>query len=129
MEEAKFYLGIDWGSSKIGLSLADNQNLLASPWGVVKTLDEVLATIKREDISEVIVGRPISLSGQSDKFTVGFARFVAMLSKDSGLPVHLVDERMTTHAAQKLSGDKKNKAKEDAIAAMLILQTWLDQQI
>lgn len=124
--EVKFYLGIDWGKRKIGLALADNQNRLATPFMVAKSLEEVLAIIRQEGIDELVLGKPISLGGEDKKFTVGFSTFVAALGSRSGLPINLVDERLSTKAANKLSGGKKQKAKEDAIAAMIILQSYLD---
>lgn len=128
MKEVEFYLGIDWGASKIGLSLADSQNKMATPFRIVKTLAEVLAVIKQEAVSAIVVGKPLSLSGQSDKYTAGFARFVAELGRQSGLPIELIDERFTTKQADKLLlGHKKKGKHEDAVVAMIILQSYLDK--
>lgn len=128
MHEVKFYLGIDWGKSKIGLSLADSQNNMATPFRIVKSLDEVLAVIKQEDVSTIVVGKPMSLAGQTDKYTSGFAKFVADLGKQSGLPIELIDERFTTKQAdQLLKGNKKKGKHEDAVVAMIILQSYLDK--
>jgi len=125
--EPVFYLGVDWGTAKIGLATADSVNKMATPLTVVKTLEEVIAIIKREDISVLVVGKPVHMGGGQLTFTKGFAEFVTKLSLKRGLDIHYIDERLTSKQAQGLEGDKKNKAKEDAIAAMLILQTFLDR--
>jgi putative Holliday junction resolvase len=128
MDEVKFYLGIDWGKAKIGLSLADSHNKMAMPFRIVKSLEEVLIIIKQEDVSTLIVGKPLALSGGADKFTAGFARFVADLARAAQLPIELVDERFSTKQAdQLLKGHKKKGKHEDAVVAMIILQSWLDK--
>ncbi len=126
MSELKLYLGIDWGQKKIGLSIADSQTQLATPFGVVPTLAEVLKIIEQEQIDELVIGRPQFLNGDDANDNAGFAYFLSQL-KNSGLDVHLVDERLTSKQADKLEGNKKEKADQDAIAAMIILQSWLDR--
>lgn len=121
-------LGIDWGKSKIGLAIADSHNNMATPYGVVKNIKEVLAVIKQEDISVLVIGKPVHMSGTSYKLTAGFGEFIAQLAKETKLEINLFDERLSSKGAQKLFGDKKNKAKEDALAAMLILQNWIDKK-
>lgn len=118
-------LGIDWGTSKIGLALGDPITKMASPYRVVKTLPEVLAVIKQEGVGQIVLGQPIQLANDqamSDSFNVFYNGLVAT----SQLPVALVDERLTTKQANSLGRDKKQSAAEDAIAAMLILQAYFD---
>ena len=126
MSELKLYLGIDWGQKKIGLSIADSQTQVATPFAVVPTLAEVLKIIEQEQIDELVIGRPQFLNGDDANDNAGFAYFLSQL-KNSGLDVHLVDERLTSKQADKLEGNKKEKADQDAIAAMIILQSWLDR--
>lgn len=128
MLDVKFILGIDWGANKIGLAIADSHNNLATPLKTVKNLEEVLAVIKAEHIEVLVVGKPVTLSGKVDKFTNGFSSFVAKLARATGQDINYVDERLTSKAAQKmqLPAGKKEKVREDAVAAMLILQSWLD---
>lgn len=128
------YLGIDWGQAKIGLSLGDDHTNVAVPWLIVKDLAEVLKLIKKEAIDIIVVGEPKHLSGKSD--SKGFEEFLTELKKKTKLRVELIDERLSTRMANSLGYDKKMtvrqnkkvKQEDDAIAAMLILQTFLDKQ-
>lgn len=120
------YLGIDWGEKRIGLSLGDSELKIASPFKVVSGLNELVDIIKKEEIDEIIIGDPIKMSGrESDR--AEFDEFVGNLKKKTSLSIELIDERLTSKAADSLPGDKKTKSERDAIAAMLILQTYLDK--
>lgn len=116
-------LGIDYGSSKIGLALADTETKLAVPFKVIET-DNLKAIIQElaqdtEDLEKIVVGLPLGLSGLETAQTKEVKKFIEELKKSSGLAVEEIDERLTTVAAKKAGGD-------DAVAAMYILQSYLD---
>ncbi|MCU0679266.1 MAG: Holliday junction resolvase RuvX [Planctomycetes bacterium] len=120
------YLGIDWGEKRIGLAAADSETRTAVPYGVAGSMEELLSAIKGEGTDVLVVGTPVSLSGQApDKKS--FTDFINTLKIRSGLPLDMVDERLSSKAADALTGDKKTKAPRDAVAAMLILQGFLDK--
>jgi len=121
-------LGIDWGAARIGLALGDSEIGLATPFGVVSDLKAVIAILKKEKIERIVIGKPIKMSGSEDQMTSGFLKFVEKLKKQTSLPLQMIDERLSSKAADALSGDKKTKAPRDAVAAMLILQTYFDTQ-
>jgi putative Holliday junction resolvase len=127
METMKTYLGIDWGAAKIGVAIGDNQAKTAVPLIVVKTIDELQEIIAAERPDVLVLGNPVKLSGATDVLQA-FTDFKTTLEA-LGLPLVSVDERLTSKLADKLMGSKKEKAPQDAIAAMLILQTYFDQQI
>jgi putative Holliday junction resolvase len=120
------FLGIDWGEKRIGLALGDSEIKMAVPFKVVNNLEEILAIIDSEEIDKIIIGQPLKLSGQYD-FPVIFKNFVDSIQKRTNIVVELIDERLTSKAADALIGSKKTKAPRDAIAAMLILQSYLDK--
>ncbi|MFH1413108.1 MAG: Holliday junction resolvase RuvX [bacterium] len=120
------YLGIDWGQSKIGLALGSNITKMATPYQVVGSLSEVLSVISNEEIDVIVLGVPIKMSGSDRNLTPGFNTFKHALESSSGVDIKLTDERLSTKLADRLSRGEKT-AKQDAIAAMLILQTYLDQ--
>ncbi len=122
----KKYLSIDWGASRIGLAVGDSETRVAIPFKVVSSIKEVLAAIREEEVDEVVVGQPIKMSGQKDGLTAGFGVFLDALKNNISLPVILVDERLSSKAADALAGTKKTKAARDALAAMLILQGYFD---
>ncbi len=122
----KKYLGLDWGEKRIGLALADEETKLALPFKTVDNLSAVLEIIKKEKIDEIILGQPIKLSGKPDQLDCNFSRFLKVLKKKTKLAIILIDERFSTQAGQALAGSKKDKADQDALAACLILQNYLD---
>lgn len=129
----EIYLGVDWGTSKIGLAIADSETRIAIPLGVVKSIDELLSEIKAQGVTKIILGQPIAKDGRTDHQAL--ADFRTELAARSGLEIETVDERLTTGLAIKLRqqapGTQKHKAaaKEDAIAAMLILETYLTRSL
>jgi len=123
--EYKKYLGIDWGEKRIGLALADEETSLALPFKTVSNLGELLRVIKEEGITDIIIGSPKKMSGQAADNQL-WLDFVDKLKEKSVVPVNFLDERLSSLAADALSGAKKDKAERDEIAATIILQDYLD---
>lgn len=128
----KIYLGIDWGKSKIGLAIGDDHTGVAVPLMVVKNLAEVVKLIKKEAIDKIVLGNPLSMSGQAGGEAKYFQEFLDNLKKEIKQPIELIDERLTSKLADKLrqqAGSKRAKkgaADQDAVAAMLILEAYFD---
>lgn len=128
----EIYLGVDWGTSKIGLAIADSDNKIAVPLGVVKKISDVVAEAKSQEANKIILGYPVAKDGRNEDHQAINA-FKVALEEATALPVEVIDERLTSRLAIKLRhqapGTQKHKAaaKEDAIAAMLILETYLDR--
>jgi len=126
MDEPIIFLGIDWGQRKIGLALGDSETKMALPYGVVQDWPAIEAVINKEGVSQIVIGAPYHLSGNRENCQEGWQKLVER-AQSSGYPVHLVDERLSSQAANQLIHHRpKAAAPEDAIAAMLILQTFLD---
>lgn len=125
MIAAEKCLGIDWGDARIGLAISEKGSFMAIPFDVVDDLSSVIKVIKGEDIDRVIIGNPIKMSGEENT-TKEFKKFSEKLKNILDIPLVFVDERLTSKGADALSGDKKTKASRDAVAAMLILQQYLD---
>ncbi len=124
-------LGIDYGKSKVGLSLADGP--LAEPLKVIRYKDPgilrqgIERVIKEERIDKVIVGVSEGKMGEESK------KFGLTLSKRSGITVETFDETLTSQDAQRMSVEagvsrKKRRKMEDAYAATIMLQNYLDSQ-
>jgi len=123
--ETKKYLGIDWGEKRIGLATADEETCIALPLKTVSNLAELLTVIKEEEIDEIIIGSPTKMSGEAANNPL-WLNFVDQLKAKGGKPVNFLDERLSSLAADALSGEKKEKAERDEIAATIILQDYLD---
>ena len=126
------YLGIDHGGKRIGLAIGDDETHIAAPLEVVEadSLDEavgeVILIIKEEGIDKIVLGLPTSMSGSLSKQAEIVKRFGAVLEKKSGLKVEYEDERLSSKQADALTRDAA-VANKDAIAAMVILQSYLDK--
>lgn len=126
------YLGIDYGLKKIGLSVSEGQ--IASPLKVLEVsslsdaVSKVLQVISKEEIDRVIVG--VAESGESRSIA---KKFISKLRVDLGEnPVSIIeaDETLSSSTARDLMIDlnisQKQRQKEDAYAAVIILQNFLD---
>jgi len=121
-------IGIDWGEKRLGVALADSEVGLATPFMVAKNLSELLKIIKTEEIDIIVLGEPQKMRGQTNDINPKFKEFQRLLTVKTDLPIELIDERLSSKNADALVGGKKTKAPRDAIAAMIILQTYLDQK-
>ena len=132
------YLGLDLGTKTLGLSLSDKTNTLASPYETLHFKEQdylsVLASlekiVKEKEITDFVLGFPKNMNN-----SLGFAserslEFKKILEEYFSLPVHLVDERLSTVEAEKilLLSDKSRKKRKkviDNVASSLILDTFL----
>lgn len=118
------YLGIDFGEKKIGLSKASSELPIATPFKVMvnggRVLNVLADIVRAENISEIIVGYPLSLSGKAGAQTKVVDGFIKQLSV-LGKPIHKQDERFSTRASVATGQD-------DASAAAIILQAYLDSR-
>ncbi|MBU0722098.1 Holliday junction resolvase RuvX [Patescibacteria group bacterium] len=124
----KIYLGIDWGEKRIGLALADSETKIATPFKVVGNVEEVAQMVASEQINVVVAGKPVSITNYKLQImNEKYNNFITDLKDKIKVPVEFVDERLSSKQADALVGDKKTKSKRDAIAAMIILQSYLDK--
>ncbi|AHC25401.1 Holliday junction resolvase RuvX [Mycolicibacterium neoaurum] len=133
-------LGVDVGTVRIGVASSDPDGIMATPLETVKRertgrhLRRLVALVQENGVVEVIVGLPRTLadrSGSSARDAVEMADKLAELI--APVPVRLADERLTTVSAQRALRDagvraKNQRAMVDQVAAVGILQTWLDQR-
>ena len=124
--ENKTYLGVDWGSKRIGLALGDSETKMATPFKTVGSLNELVALAKEEMVDVIILGKPIKMRGEGEGIAPVFTRFAEELQEHlPEVKIELVDERLSSKAADALPGGKL-KASRDEVAAMLLLQGFLD---
>lgn len=132
-------LGIDYGKKRMGLALSDPLGLTAQGLGTLtcegleKDLDNLYEVIREKGVEEIVVGLPRRMDASLGKEAQEVLRFVEKLKVRFKLPVHLIDERLTTawaHKVMKGSGlsRKARTEKADTIAAQTILQIFLDKR-
>lgn len=125
------FLGLDFGKSKIGLAMADEETRMAFAFGVLENdknfFTKLQEIIKKENIKAIIVGIPTHKDGSGDA-----REFGEKIAKELGVEVEFQDEMFTTKMAQeniKMRGGKNIAETDDQEAARIILQSWLDQRI
>ena len=126
MDNIKKYLGIDWGEKRIGLATGDDEVNLALPLKTVSSLSDVLVALKEEETDVVVLGDPRKMSGAVAD-NPAWLNFFEQLKERGGRKVELVDERLSSLAADALEGSDEEKAERDEIAAAIILQSYLDK--
>jgi putative Holliday junction resolvase len=128
-------LGIDVGTVRIGVARSDLHGMLATPVETVPRGDGDLARLvaiaAELEVTEIIVGLPLALSGRRTASTEDAVAFARRLGAVVTTPVRLVDERLSTVSAQaaaRTSGksSKQTRSVIDQIAAVIILQHALD---
>ena len=128
-------LGIDVGTARVGVARCDRDGLLAVPVETVARSEaaprRVAELADEYGAFELLVGLPISLSGNETASTADARAFAAALQAASALPVRLVDERLSTvsaHAALRESGRSQRSSRRivDQVAAVVLLQQAID---
>jgi putative Holliday junction resolvase len=130
-------LGLDVGSKTIGIAISDPLGITAQGLETIrrknKRLDfeQLAQLVGRYEVSEIVVGYPLRLSGAEGTQSEKMQLFADELRKKFGLPVHLWDERLTSSQANRVLREaelsiKKRGAAVDRMAAVLILQNWME---
>jgi len=125
-------LGLDYGEAKIGLAIGDIESGVATPYGIIKNLGwnnathEIKNICDKEGITKIIIGVPVNPASLESEQIRKIENFILQLKEKTGLEVLGKDERFSTQEAQKLI--TKDKAHDDDVAAMLILQNYFDSQ-
>lgn len=132
-------LGIDHGARRIGLSYGDDIGV-ATPLPALVFGDAsrqwagIGAVLKDRKITDVVLGHPLNMDGSSGPKALEVEEFARRLRAEFNIPVHLVDERLTSHEAESTIPPAKRRAVRrsglvDSRAATLILQDYLDGRV
>ena len=134
-------LGLDLGERRIGLAVSDPAGAIAFPIGALERKGQAADVaalcdlIRERGVRRVVVGLPLHLDGRAGTGAAAARRFAEALGRACALPVELVDERMTTVIAERTlreaprgrgRGRRPEKGQVDALAAALILRTYLE---
>lgn len=137
-------LAIDYGAKKIGLAKSDESETLALPLTIIynkgkqSLLEELQEVCDQHNIGKIIVGVPLSFSKKENNGEIRqqdldnkqmqeVLAFIGWLKDNMHLPIETEDERLSTKMANVLGRGMKNKDDDD-VAAMLILQNYLDRK-
>lgn len=132
-------MALDIGGRRIGVALSDTTRVLATPLTTIyaepqeRACARIAALVAEHMVVELVVGLPLTLSGEIGPQAQLVQAFVEELRKAVGVPITLFDERLTTVAAERMMTDlglkpQQRKARIDEIAASIILQDFLESQ-
>jgi putative Holliday junction resolvase len=145
MTEFSRFLGIDYGTKRIGLAISDENGKIAFPKEIlandINTFGKLQVLIKKENVKEIVVGESVDFSGKLNALSGRIEVFILELKEKFNLPVHKQKEFLTSVEARKSKNNKASlnqpqshsKIKQiksgrvDASAAALILQRYLDK--
>jgi putative Holliday junction resolvase len=129
-------LGLDLGDARIGVAISDDERRLAVPLGTIHTgapadVKAIAALVGEHDVTLVVVGHPLLLSGEAGERAHHAERFAEALRGFLGVPVLLHDERLSTVEADRAlratgASGRERRRTVDRSAATVILQSWLD---
>ena len=131
-------LAFDYGQVRIGVAVSDLSGLIASPIATLLAQDallpdQLLSLIQEYEPIYLVVGEPRHLSGASNPSLVAARAFGELLESMTSLPIHFIDERMSTVSAAKNLREAGHNAKSskgliDAMAATMILESALERE-
>jgi len=130
--------GIDFGLSKVGISISDPNKFISFPLKVIRynkideLLEEITTLSKKNNVNTIVLGYPLSMNFEKNDMTKRIDMFKDNLEK-LGFKVFLQDERLSSESAKRIMIDEKikighNKEKVDLIASTIILQSFLDKK-
>ncbi len=151
--ERQSILAVDYGRARIGLALADLETRMPQPLSTMERINRnedmrrLRELVREHGVKQIVVGLPLRLDGTHGEMAEEVERFAQRVRKQIGVPVEMVDERLTSWEAErlmeeiqgrfirdeKLGGGKKPKNAQakmtvDAVAAAVILKEYLDRQ-
>ena len=132
-------LALDFGSRRIGLAVTDELGMTAQGLPTLhrtnkrNDFDHLRRTIKQYAVAEIVLGLPLRMSGEGGAQAEKVEAFAEELRARFKLPVHLFDERLTSVEANRVLdeaevGDRKRKEVVDQLAAVLILQAFMESR-
>jgi len=151
--ERQSILAVDYGRVRIGLAVADFETRMPQPLGTLERVNRnedmrrLRELVRENGVKQIVVGLPLRLDGTRGEMAEEVERFAQRVRKQIGVPVEMVDERLTSWEAErlmeeiqgrfirdeKLGGGKKPKNAQakmtvDSVAAAVILKEYLDRQ-
>lgn len=145
--KATRYIGLDFGLARIGIAVSDERKIIASPLLTLKTEKKIEQTaekllselekhqkIQNYQVEEIVIGLPLLMSGKMGFLADEVKHFVEILKLQTNTPIITWDERLTSVQAEKSLREssltrKRRSSLVDTVAAVIILQNYLDSKI
>jgi putative Holliday junction resolvase len=143
-------LALDYGRARIGLAIADHATELARPLGTLKRVNRnedmrrLREIVREHGVKQIVAGLPLKLDGTRGEMAEETERFAQRIRKQIGVPVEMMDERLTSWEAERLLEEEFGKAFHDetvkkrkkpaerptvdSVAAAVILREYLEKK-
>jgi putative Holliday junction resolvase len=135
-------LGIDFGERRVGIAVSDPTATIAQPLttltrrrGKRPPVEAVARIAEANEATEIVLGLPLTPEGEESDWTRAVRAFGTRLAERTGLPVHYVDERLSSVRAERAvrslglpRRERERKERVDLAAAVIILQSYLDRR-
>lgn len=135
-------ISLDYGERRIGVAISDPTRTIASPLTTLQRRagkrppwPEIARLIAEHEVDEAVIGLPLGLDGEEGPWAAEVREFGAQLERRTLLPVHWIDERMTSVRAERVvrgmglkRTQREEKERVDATAAAFILESFLTQR-
>src|SRR5215471_8719285 len=132
-------MALDVGDRKIGVAISDAMQLIAQGKPTLKRttteadIEYLRNLVTENDVHRIIIGEPLHMDGRPSPQSLKTAKFARKLQKATQIPVVLWDERLSSFAAEEHLVEmglnwRKRREQVDKMAAMIILQSYLDRQ-
>lgn len=121
------YLGIDYGTKRIGIAISDENGEFAFPKMIVgpaEAIAEIAGLCQQESVQAIVMGRSLASNGVENNLVGVTEQFKEKIHGATGLPVHFQDEGFSSMEAHRYQTDAGNR---DDSAAAIILQRYLDR--
>ncbi|GAB4214956.1 MAG: Holliday junction resolvase RuvX [Roseiflexaceae bacterium] len=130
-------MALDLGGQRIGVALSDALRVLASPLTTVRAqpraaaIAQISALIASNEVAELVIGLPLTLSGEVGPQAKLVQEYVEELRRHISIPIHMVDERLTSVEAERMMTEmgikrEQRRARIDEVAASIILRDFLE---
>ena len=140
MNDGGRLMGLDYGARTVGVALSDPLGLTAQSFEIIRrreenqlrpTLRRLQEIISEYDVREIVLGLPLNMDDSAGERAEKTLAFRTLLEKRVQLPVHMMDERLTSYAAEEAMtaagiAPKEQKRYVDRVAAAIILQDYMN---
>jgi putative Holliday junction resolvase len=129
-------MALDYGRKRLGLAISDQMQLTSRPLSILTRtnraadLRRIRQICREHGVARIVIGHPLHMTGERGQMADEVARFANRLQRELGVPVELLDERLTSwEAEQKTSApaSRRRSDSKDDIAAAILLREYLDR--
>lgn len=126
---------IDYGLKRIGIAISDERKKIALPLTTVeggkKAIENIASAIRGKNVERIVMGLPLLMNGKKGEMAEAVEKFAKAVEEALNIPVALLDERLSSRQAEReIPLNRKARSETiDQVAATLILQSYLDQNI